>query len=182
MPAYRGTSLEELRYQDYQQGRKTAGAFGQSSFGGTTTTRIYSKARLRSLPVHPCSAVAPAREKARSEAREQQAILVLALELSHNQPTQPATGTGTGIFGSASAAAATPTTTATATTFRLRFVRAATTGTSIFGLGGSSTFGQQNKPATSFGSSTFGWRNSVLHEPSDNQPARARLPQAQQGN
>ncbi|KAK0206891.1 nucleoporin autopeptidase-domain-containing protein [Desarmillaria ectypa] len=38
MPAYRGTSLEELRCQDYAQGRKTAstgGAFGQSSFGGS---------------------------------------------------------------------------------------------------------------------------------------------------
>ncbi|KAH7909456.1 nucleoporin autopeptidase-domain-containing protein [Hygrophoropsis aurantiaca] len=38
MPAYRGTSLEELRYQDYQQGRKTAGAFGQSSFGAPVST------------------------------------------------------------------------------------------------------------------------------------------------
>ncbi|KIP10403.1 hypothetical protein PHLGIDRAFT_28503 [Phlebiopsis gigantea 11061_1 CR5-6] len=33
MPAYRGSSFEELRWQDYQQGRKTAGAFGQSTFG-----------------------------------------------------------------------------------------------------------------------------------------------------
>ncbi|KAJ3928055.1 MAG: nucleoporin autopeptidase-domain-containing protein [Lentinula lateritia] len=41
MPAYAGTSFEELRVQDYQQGRKTAtaGSFGQqSSFGGTQTT------------------------------------------------------------------------------------------------------------------------------------------------
>ncbi|KAJ6561461.1 nucleoporin autopeptidase-domain-containing protein [Mycena vulgaris] len=35
MPNYRGTSFEELRIQDYAQGRKTAGAFGQSAaFGG----------------------------------------------------------------------------------------------------------------------------------------------------
>ncbi|KAH9948754.1 nucleoporin autopeptidase-domain-containing protein [Amylocystis lapponica] len=33
MPQYRGSSFEELRWQDYQQGRKTAGAFGQTSFG-----------------------------------------------------------------------------------------------------------------------------------------------------
>ncbi|KAI0941177.1 hypothetical protein AcV7_002815 [Taiwanofungus camphoratus] len=33
MPPYRGSSFEELRWQDYQQGRKTAGAFGQTSFG-----------------------------------------------------------------------------------------------------------------------------------------------------
>ncbi|KAI0677639.1 nucleoporin autopeptidase-domain-containing protein [Trametes maxima] len=33
MPQYRSASFEELRLQDYQQGRKTAGAFGQSSFG-----------------------------------------------------------------------------------------------------------------------------------------------------
>ncbi|KAK0461765.1 nucleoporin autopeptidase-domain-containing protein [Desarmillaria tabescens] len=42
MPAYRGTSLEELRCQDYAQGRKTAstgGAFGQSSFGGSQVTQ-----------------------------------------------------------------------------------------------------------------------------------------------
>ncbi|KAJ3775689.1 nucleoporin autopeptidase-domain-containing protein [Lentinula raphanica] len=41
MPAYAGTSFEELRVQDYQQGRKTAttSAFGQpSGFGGTQTT------------------------------------------------------------------------------------------------------------------------------------------------
>jgi hypothetical protein len=38
MPQYRGNSFEELRMQDYQQNRKTAGsnAFGQSAFGGTT--------------------------------------------------------------------------------------------------------------------------------------------------
>ncbi|KAJ7085577.1 hypothetical protein C8R44DRAFT_821483 [Mycena epipterygia] len=35
IPAYRGTRFEELRFQDYAQGRKTAGAFGQSvAFGG----------------------------------------------------------------------------------------------------------------------------------------------------
>ncbi|KAL4245762.1 nucleoporin GLFG family protein [Abortiporus biennis] len=35
MPAYRGSSFEELRVQDYAQGRKTAGAFGQTTFGST---------------------------------------------------------------------------------------------------------------------------------------------------
>lgn len=44
MPAYRNYSVEELRLQDYQQGRKQgtgtgAGGFGQSTgFGGTTAT------------------------------------------------------------------------------------------------------------------------------------------------
>lgn len=73
----------------------------------------------------------------------------------------------------------------------------ATTGTSIFGSGG--TFGQQNKPATGFGGGTFGStsRNlaatdlvpsnilqqqaarSVLQEPLDNQPASLlQVPQA----
>ncbi|CDO68452.1 hypothetical protein BN946_scf184760.g8 [Trametes cinnabarina] len=33
MPQYRSASFEELRWQDYQQGRKTAGSFGQTSFG-----------------------------------------------------------------------------------------------------------------------------------------------------
>ncbi|KAI0082551.1 hypothetical protein K474DRAFT_1688085 [Panus rudis PR-1116 ss-1] len=39
MPAYRGCSFEELRVQDYAQGRKTAssgGAFGQPAFGSST--------------------------------------------------------------------------------------------------------------------------------------------------
>ncbi|KAI0658563.1 nucleoporin autopeptidase-domain-containing protein [Cubamyces menziesii] len=35
MPQYRSASFEELRLQDYAQGRKTAGAFGQTSFGAT---------------------------------------------------------------------------------------------------------------------------------------------------
>ncbi|KAI6148941.1 hypothetical protein EDD17DRAFT_1644555 [Pisolithus thermaeus] len=39
MPAYRGTSLEELRVQDYQQGRKPMGALGKPSFSfGTPFT------------------------------------------------------------------------------------------------------------------------------------------------
>ncbi|KAI0638585.1 nucleoporin autopeptidase-domain-containing protein [Trametes polyzona] len=33
MPQYKSASFEELRWQDYQQGRKTAGAFGQTTFG-----------------------------------------------------------------------------------------------------------------------------------------------------
>ncbi|KAJ7718305.1 hypothetical protein B0H14DRAFT_635359 [Mycena olivaceomarginata] len=45
IPAYRGTSFEELRLQDYAQGRKTASAFGQSAaFGGVQQqlTNIFS--------------------------------------------------------------------------------------------------------------------------------------------
>ncbi|KAK0230415.1 nucleoporin autopeptidase-domain-containing protein [Armillaria fumosa] len=42
MPAYKGTSLEELRCQDYAQGRKTAstgGAFGPSAFAGSQVSQ-----------------------------------------------------------------------------------------------------------------------------------------------
>ncbi|KAJ7506535.1 nucleoporin autopeptidase-domain-containing protein [Mycena galericulata] len=46
MPAYRGTSFEELRLQDYAQGRKTAGAFGQSAaFGGVQQPSIFGQAQ-----------------------------------------------------------------------------------------------------------------------------------------
>ncbi|KAL0950152.1 hypothetical protein HGRIS_010147 [Hohenbuehelia grisea] len=55
MPAYRGTSFEEIRVQDYAQGRKTAGAFGQSAaFGGATaqpTTSIFG-----ATPAQPAAA------------------------------------------------------------------------------------------------------------------------------
>ncbi|KAJ7659370.1 hypothetical protein B0H17DRAFT_1261507 [Mycena rosella] len=41
IPTYRGTRFEELRFQDYAQGRKTAGAFGQSVvFGGVQHPHI----------------------------------------------------------------------------------------------------------------------------------------------
>ncbi|KAI0711054.1 nucleoporin autopeptidase-domain-containing protein [Cerioporus squamosus] len=45
MPQYRAASFEELRFQDYQQGRKTAGAFGQSSFGAPAqaTTGLFGQ-------------------------------------------------------------------------------------------------------------------------------------------
>ncbi|KAG6891711.1 hypothetical protein C0992_010114 [Termitomyces sp. T32_za158] len=35
MPAYTNTSVEEIRLQDYNQGRKTAGTFGPGAFGTT---------------------------------------------------------------------------------------------------------------------------------------------------
>ncbi|RPD67371.1 hypothetical protein L226DRAFT_556983 [Lentinus tigrinus ALCF2SS1-7] len=46
MPHYRTASFEELRFQDYQQGRKTAGAFGQSTFGAPAqpTTGLFGQA------------------------------------------------------------------------------------------------------------------------------------------
>ncbi|KAH8092457.1 hypothetical protein BXZ70DRAFT_993337 [Cristinia sonorae] len=54
MPAYRGSSFEELRFQDYSQGRKTAGAFGQTAFGGTQpqqqTTGLFGQPAANPAP------------------------------------------------------------------------------------------------------------------------------------
>ncbi|KAI0686785.1 nucleoporin autopeptidase-domain-containing protein [Cytidiella melzeri] len=55
MPPYRGCSLEELRYQDYQQGRKTAGAFGQSTFGAPAaqpSTSMYGQPATSAQPAN----------------------------------------------------------------------------------------------------------------------------------
>ncbi|KAI0268301.1 nucleoporin autopeptidase-domain-containing protein [Gloeopeniophorella convolvens] len=57
MPQYRGNSFEELRTQDYQQNRKTAGsnAFGQSAFGSTSqpaTTGLFGQA-AQQQPANP---------------------------------------------------------------------------------------------------------------------------------
>lgn len=99
MPAYRGTSFEELRLQDYQQGRKTAGAFGQSTFGAPATggTGLFGQpaAPTTTQPTNSifgsfgnnnAGAAAPAATGGAFG--------------SFGQPAQPATGTtGTGLFG-----------------------------------------------------------------------------------
>ncbi|KAG2155090.1 nucleoporin autopeptidase-domain-containing protein [Suillus bovinus] len=161
MPAYRGTSLEELRYQDYQQGRKTAGAFGQPSFSGTATTQptnLFGGAP----PTQPASTSifggsAGAGTGAFGNTGTTGNAGTGFGTFAQPQPAQPATGTGTGVFGStfgqpqqqqqqqqqqqpsAFSSFGQP-------------QQPAPAGTSIFG----GTFGQQNKPATGFGSGAFG--------------------------
>ncbi|KAG2349208.1 hypothetical protein BDR05DRAFT_872857 [Suillus weaverae] len=166
MPAYRGTSLEELRYQDYQQGRKTAGAFGQPSFSGTTTTQptnLFGGAPTQPASTSMFGAGAGAGAGAFGSTGTAGNPSTGFGAFAQPQPAQPATGTGTGIFGSAfgqpqqqqpqqQQQQQQP---STFGSFGQQ-QQPATTGTSIFGSGGGGTFGQQNKPAIGFGGSTFG--------------------------
>ncbi|CAK5275183.1 unnamed protein product [Mycena citricolor] len=57
MPAYRGTSFEEIRFQDYAQGRKTSGGFGQSAaFGGVQQpTSIFGQTQQQQQPAQQAS-------------------------------------------------------------------------------------------------------------------------------
>ncbi|CAK5262894.1 unnamed protein product [Mycena citricolor] len=57
MPAYRGTSFEEIRFQDYAQGRKTSGGFGQSAaFGGVQQpTSIFGQTQQQQQPAQQTS-------------------------------------------------------------------------------------------------------------------------------
>ncbi|KAG2060215.1 hypothetical protein BDR06DRAFT_948299 [Suillus hirtellus] len=161
MPAYRGTSLEELRYQDYQQGRKTAGAFGQPSFSGTATTQptnLFGGAPAQPATTSIFGGSAGAGTAFGSTGTPAGNPGTGFGAFAQPQPAQPATGTGTGIFGSAfgppqqqqQQQQQQPSTFGSFGQPQ----QSATTGTSIFGSGG--TFGQQNKPATGFGSGTFG--------------------------
>ncbi|KAG9317321.1 nucleoporin autopeptidase-domain-containing protein [Chiua virens] len=156
-PVYRGTSLEELRLQDYQQNRKTAGAFGQTSFGAPTaqTTSPFG---------------APAATQQQSSTGTTGSIFgggtASAFGTTTTQPAtgafgafgqhQPTAGTSasTGIFGGGSAFGQPPQQQQPAYTpfGQSQQQPAAGTGTSAFG--GANAFGQP-KPATGFGS-TFG--------------------------
>ncbi|KDQ64139.1 hypothetical protein JAAARDRAFT_144613 [Jaapia argillacea MUCL 33604] len=93
MPAYRGNSFEELRVQDYAQGRKTAStsAFGGTTFGAPTPTTT-GTGLFGQPPQQPAGGLGS------------------AFGLGQQQQQQPApsafgasttgTGTGTGLFGS----------------------------------------------------------------------------------
>ncbi|KAH0839780.1 nucleoporin autopeptidase-domain-containing protein [Lanmaoa asiatica] len=156
-PAYRGTSLEELRLQDYQQNRKTAGAFGQTSFGApaTQTTSLFGAPTTSQQPATG-SIFGGATTGAFGTSTTQPATGAFT---AFGQQ-QPATGTsaGTGVFGGGSAFGQQQQQQQQHPSAFSAFGQpqqqqpAAGTGTSIFG--GTSAFGQP-KPATGFGS-TFG--------------------------
>ncbi|KAH7926776.1 hypothetical protein BV22DRAFT_1111472 [Leucogyrophana mollusca] len=157
MPAYRGTSLEELRFQDYQQGRKTAGAFGQSSFG-TAAPAAPSTSLFGAAPAQPASSSlfgGSAFGGTNATTNQTNPTSGAFGNFGQNAASNPpATGTGTGLFGStfgqpqqqqqqpsAFGAFGQP-------QQQQQQQPAAGTGGGIFG---SSAFGQQNKPATGFG-------------------------------
>ncbi|KAI9574825.1 nucleoporin autopeptidase-domain-containing protein [Boletus coccyginus] len=149
-PAYRGTSLEELRLQDYQQNRKTAGAFSQTSFGtpNTQTTNLFGA---------PTTTQQPATGSifgGGTTGAFGTTTTTGALGAFGQQPTT-GTSTGTSIFGGSSAFAQPQQQQPSAFGAfgqQQQQQPATSAGTSIFG--GTGSFGQP-KPATGFGS-TFG--------------------------
>ncbi|KAF8559141.1 hypothetical protein OG21DRAFT_1503602 [Imleria badia] len=154
MPAYRGTSLEELRLQDYQQNRKTAGAFGQTAFGAPAaqTTSLFGAPTTTQQPTTG-SIFGGGTTGAFGTTTTQPATGAFG---AFGQQ-QPATGTSTGtsIFGGGGSAFAQPQQqqpSAFGQPQQQPQQAAAGTSTGIFGS--TSTFGQP-KPATGFGS-TFG--------------------------
>ncbi|KIO12458.1 hypothetical protein M404DRAFT_677694 [Pisolithus tinctorius Marx 270] len=156
MPAYRGTSLEELRMQDYQQGRKTAGAFGQTSFGtpAAQPTGIFGATTQQPAT---SSIFGGGTTGAFGTGTSQQPGT--GTFGGFGQPSLPAGGTGTGLFGGTSAFGQPqqqpqqpqqqqpPAFGA----FGQQTQQQPSTGGGIFGGGGG--FGQ-NKPTTGFGLGT----------------------------
>ncbi|KAJ8517984.1 hypothetical protein ONZ45_g4906 [Pleurotus djamor] len=94
MPAYRGTSFEELRFQDYAQGRKTAGAFGQSAAFGATTTQPATNVFGQPQPQQTTTTNAFGQNTSTPSAFG-------AFSATNNQPAQPTNSLfgGTSAFG-----------------------------------------------------------------------------------
>ncbi|KAF7981731.1 hypothetical protein HWV62_32335 [Athelia sp. TMB] len=162
MPAYRGSSYEELRVQDYQQGRKTAGGFGQTAFGAT--------------PAQPSTSTSgglfgqPAQQPATSS--------IFGGGGAFGQPSQPAAAapsTGFGAFGQPAAQSNTATTGGgifgsfgqqtqqqqQPATGAFGQPAAPATGGGLFGNSGA--FGQANNQAKPAGFGAFGSSESIVH-------------------
>jgi nuclear pore complex protein Nup98-Nup96 len=90
------SSIQELRLQDYAQGRKTAGAFGQSAaFGNTqpTNTGLFGAQPAQQNPAQPSIFGAPAANQTTTSAFG---------PFGQTPANQPATApAATGLFGSA---------------------------------------------------------------------------------
>ncbi|KAI6135156.1 hypothetical protein EV401DRAFT_884577 [Pisolithus croceorrhizus] len=159
MPAYRGTSLEELRIQDYQQGRKTAGAFSQTSFGAPATqpTNIFGTPTTQQPTTSSIFGGGTTGAFGSGASQQQPGTSAFG---GFGQQNQPAGGTGTGLFGGATAFGQPqqqqpqqqqqP---SAFGAFGQQTQQQPNTGGSIFGGGGA--FGQ-TKPATGFGFGTTG--------------------------
>ncbi|KAH7887490.1 hypothetical protein F5I97DRAFT_837804 [Phlebopus sp. FC_14] len=152
MPAYRGTSLEELRLQDYQQNRKTAGAFGQTSFGAPATQPTGLFGTTTQQPT-TSSLFGGGTTGAFGSATTNQPGTSGFGGFGQSQQNQPAGGTGTGIFGGSAFGQQQQQQQQQQQSQLGAFGQAqqqpaSTTGTGIFGSG--SAFAQP-KPATGFG-------------------------------
>ncbi|KIJ69845.1 hypothetical protein HYDPIDRAFT_104474 [Hydnomerulius pinastri MD-312] len=170
MPAYRGTSLEELRLQDYQQNRKTANAFGQPAFGAAPAPQpasgLFGTAATTQQPATGSIFGGGTTNAFGANTATTQpgtsAFGTFSQPQQQQQQNQPAGGTGGSIFGGGSAFGQPQQQQQQPQqqpsgfgTFGQTQQQQPAAGTgSIFG--GGNAFAQQNKPATGFGGSTYG--------------------------
>jgi nuclear pore complex protein Nup98-Nup96 len=191
MPAYRGSSFEELRVQDYQQGRKTAGGFGQSAtFPAQASTSTSGTTGLFGQPAQPAAnpmfggSAFGANNTNQPNANTSGGFGAFGQNTA-GQTNTAGTGTGTGIFGSFAQnqqqQQQQPSTGFGAFGQPQQPQPATGTGTSIFGGGGA--FGQ-NKPAggafnafsNPSGTSAFGGSGAFgNNQPQQQQPATGGL-------
>ncbi|KAL5520511.1 hypothetical protein ACEPAG_9735 [Sanghuangporus baumii] len=101
MPAYRGTSFEEVRVQDYLQGRKTAGAFGQSATFGLAPSQ--STTTAFGQPATGTSGFGGFGQQNQQQQQQQQPTQSTGFgafgQPSTSQPSAFGSGTGTTGFG-----------------------------------------------------------------------------------
>ncbi|KAH8114824.1 nucleoporin autopeptidase-domain-containing protein [Phellopilus nigrolimitatus] len=165
MPAYRGTSFEEVRVQDYAQGRKTAGGFGQSATFGLNQP-AQSATSTFGQPAASTSAFGGFGQNSTQPQQNPTPQPASGFggfgQPAASQPSAFGGGTGTSAFGTFGQNNAQPQQTPAPSVFG--------GGTGAFGqnanqqqpapsaFGGGGTFGQNNqpKPFGTFGSTTAG--------------------------
>ncbi|KAG5719986.1 Nucleoporin [Termitomyces sp. T112] len=182
MPVYANTSVEEIRLQDYNQGRKTASTFGPGTFG--TTQPAAGTGLFGAQPAQPTSAFgAPATNTGgfgafgtnnttttpattgafggggafgQPQQQQQQSSGFGAFGSTTQQPQQQQTGGG--LFGAGGGGAGGAFGTTTSKPFG---AFGSGTGTTTNAFGGGGTFGQNQQPQTQPTGGLFGSTNNT---------------------
>ncbi|EIN10946.1 hypothetical protein PUNSTDRAFT_119779 [Punctularia strigosozonata HHB-11173 SS5] len=172
MPAYRGSSFEELRVQDYQQGRKTANATVGTGFGQPATGAFGQQSTSGGIFGQPAQSTTAnnAFGAFGSNTTATPATGGFGAFGQQNNASQPA-NTGGGLFGAFGQQQQPQNPQPSAFgAFGQANQQPAATGTSGGLFGGGSAFGQQNKPA--FGA--FGANNTTTS--AFGQPTQSQQP------
>ncbi|KAI0650832.1 nucleoporin autopeptidase-domain-containing protein [Trametes meyenii] len=187
MPQYRSASFEELRLQDYQQGRKTAGAFGQSSFGAPAQP-AQSSTGLFGQPAAPAATGTTFGGFGNASSATQPATTGFG---TFGQPANQTNTTGGGLFGGTfgqqnqQQPQSQPQQSQAGgfSGFGLPQNQQNTTGGGLFGGGGVFGSNTQAKPAFGTGTNTFGSGGTFSQaQTNPQQPAGGLFGQTQQNN